>query len=505
MKYIIAHDLGTSGNKATLFSTEGQLIRNTTYAYDVHYFNDCWAEQNPEDWWIAVCQTTKTLLANINKEDVIAVSFSAHMMGCLPVDQTGKALRPAIIWADGRATKEAAQVAAQISPQDFFHICGHRLSANYTLSKIMWLMNNEPQIYQQTYKFLQAKDYIVHRLCGKMMTDYSDASGTNMFDLNTFTWSQRILSISGIDPQKLPTLAPSTTIAGNVLPSVSAECGLSASTQVVLGGGDGMCASVGAGSIKEGKTYSCLGTSAWIATASRKPIYDEQMILCNWAHVVPGYIVSLGTMQSAGASFSWAKNTLCAYESWQAKELGQSVYNCINERIEVSPAGSNGILFLPYLMGERSPRWNPNAKGCFIGLKITNTHADLMRSVIEGIGYNLRVILEALIENGIQIPYIDLVGGIARGNIQRKIFSDIWERPVRTLNFLEEAGSIGAAVIAGVGVGVFESFEEVSRFIHVTDIIEPDQSNTKIYNRYYSIFNQTYTSLVSVFDVLNSF
>ena len=498
-KYIIAHDLGTSGNKATLFSTEGKLIKSAVLPYDAHFFNVCCAEQDPADWWHAVCTTTRELLQGIDPEDVLAISFSAHMMGCLPVDAQGNPLRPSIIWADTRSTREAEAVAEKIDPKTFFHIVGHRLSSSYTLTKIMWLKNNEPEIYEKAHCFLQAKDYIVFKLTGQMMTDYSDASGTNMFDINTFEWSKTILDAAGVDMGKLPKPMPSTTVAGTVLPDVAKECGLSTSTKVVLGGGDGMCASVGAGSISEGKTYSCLGTSAWIATAAKKPIFDEGMVLTNWAHVVPGYVTPLGTMQAAGASFSWLKNNICTSEAIEAKEQGKSVYDLINEAIASAPAGSNGIVYLPYLLGERSPRWNVDAKGCFLGLKMVNTRADMLRSVIEGIGYNLRVVLNAMTENGVDVDSISLVGGMAKGKVQREIFASVWNRPVQQLNFIEEAGSIGAAVIGGVGVGAFESFEAVNRFIQPVDTIQPDPESVAVYDEYQKVFDNAYNALYPVF------
>lgn len=503
-KYIISHDLGTSGNKATLFSTEGKLIKSTVCSYDTHYFNVNWAEQNPEDWWTAVCNSTKQLLEGYDPEDVLVISFSGHMMGCLPVNASGTPLYPHILWADTRATEEVEELARRIDTREYFETIGHRLSSSYTLAKIMWLKKHEPEIYAQTHCFLQAKDYIVYRLTGQMMTDVSDASGTAMLNIHTFEWAEPIIALAGIDIKKLPKIMPSTTVAGTVLPKAAAQCGLSQKTQVVIGGGDGSCASLGAGSIAQGKTYSCLGTSAWIATTSDKPLLDEKMVLTNWAHVVPGHVAVIGTMQAAGASFSWLKNNLCAEESIQAKAQGGNVYDRINEAIASVPAGSNGLLFLPYLMGERSPRWNVDAKGCFLGLKMTNTRADMMRSVIEGIGYNLRVILKAMLDNGVAVERIDLVGGMAKGEIERHIFADIWKRPVALLNYIEEAGAIGAAVIGGVGIGVFNSFEEVNRFMHVTDTVEPQEENMALYDACHEAFDEAYNLLCPLFVKLTA-
>ncbi len=501
-KYIIAHDLGTSGDKATLFSTDGRLIDSFVCPYDTHYFNNGWAEQHPEDWWKAVCVTTKSMAERVDREDIVAISFSGHMMGCLPVDQHGTPLREHILWADLRSTAEEAWLGGRIDLMDFYHIVGHRLSASYTLAKILWVKNNEPDVYRKTYKFLQAKDYIVYRLTGAMLTDCSDASGTNLFDLNTFEWSRKIIDAAGIDPEKLPDVVPSTTVTGNVLPEAAALCGLNPSTKVVLGAGDGATATVGAGCVREGQSYACLGTSAWVGSVTRHMICDDRRILTNWAHAVPGFVMPLSTMQAAGGSFSWVKNNICLSESERAAAAGKSAYDFINEEIAAAPAGSNGLLFLPYLMGERSPRWNPDARGCYVGMSMTNTRGDMLRSVIEGIAYNLRVILDTLRDNGDDIRELSLVGGMAKGEIQRRIFSNVWNLRVKTLNYLEEAGSIGAAIIAGVGVGEFDSFDEVGRFIHPVNVIEPDPDQAAVYNRYYKPFNDAYEALCPVFREL---
>jgi len=502
-KYIIAHDLGTTGNKATLFSTDGKLISSSVRAYDTHYFNGNWAEQNPEDWWEAVCETSAAMAKLVPAEEIIAMSFSAHMMGCLPVDENGKPLRPHIMWCDMRSVKQTDHLASQISLRDFYGITGHRMSAAYSLEKMMWVKENEPEIYAKTACFLQAKDYMVFRLTGKMMTDYSDASGTNAFDLNEFKWSQRLLDYAGIDIAKLPEAMPSTTVAGNLLPEAAKACGLTTATKVVIGAGDGATATVGAGSIKEGVTYACLGTSAWIGSTLKKPLITDDMILSNWAHAVPGMIAPLGTMQAAGASFSWLKNQICTGEAYEAEKSGENVYDIINRKIAEAPVGSNGVMFLPYILGERAPRWNPDAKGCFVGLKMENQRGDMLRSVVEGIGYNLRVILDELTGAGVEPESIAVVGGLAKGEIQRKIFADIWNYPVSLLNFTEEAGSIGAAVIGGVGVGEFESFDAVTNFWRVLDTVQPDAENAKAYERCLPVFNQAYDALVGVFSALS--
>ena len=352
MKYILAHDLGTSGNKATLFSDEGKMITSEVFRYDCHYFNTNWAEQDPEDFWKAICVTSRNLIdkARIDPGDIAAVSFSGQMMGCLCVDKQGNPLRPSIIWADQRAQAQAAALGEQISLRDFYHIAGHRNSASYGLQKLMWVRDNEPGVYAKTYKALNAKDFIVLRLTGKFYTEPSDATSNACIDLNTLQWSDKIVNASGIDGDKLPEIVPSTTVAGEVTPWAAGQTGLKAGTPVVMGGGDGLCSNVGAGSISPGRTFSCIGTSAWVATTSEKPLFDEEMRTFTWAHIVPGLYSPTGTMQAGGSSYNWLKGQVAKYETAVAKVQGISPYDLINAEAAKSPVGANGVLFLPYLL-----------------------------------------------------------------------------------------------------------------------------------------------------------
>ena len=499
-QYIIAHDIGTSGNKASLFSTDGRLMGSRVHAYDVHYFNGTWAEQNALDWWNAVCRTTKELIAEtgIDPGQIGAVSFSGQMMGCLCVDRQGNPLRNAIIWADQRALKQTRQIEEHISQQDFYHIVGHRNTASYGVQKLMWVRDNEPEIYRETYKTLNAKDFIVYKLTGKFYTEYSDANSMDCFDLNRLTWSDELISYAGIDGDKLPEVKPSVFVAGGVTKEAAGQTGLAEGTPVVLGAGDGVTANVGAGSIRPGKTYSCMGTSAWITTTSEKPIYDPQMRSVTWAHAIPGLYAPNGTMQTAGGAYSWLKNTICLDETRTAELKGVSPYDLINEEIEKSVPGSNGVLFLPYLLGERAPRWNADAKGSFLGLKAETTRADLLRSVLEGVTMNLAIVLDIL-KTQVEIDEIMVVGGGAKGRVWRQIMADVYNTRITVPAVLEEAGSMGAAVIGGVGAGIYRDFDAIDRFLEVVDVQEPDPAAAEAYRPVRELFDNCYRALCQVY------
>ena len=312
-KYLLAHDLGTSGNKATLYSTEGELVKSCVHSYDMLVSNNNWVEQRPEDFWNAVCISTKELVQDIDVNDIAAISFSGQMMGCICVDKKGRALRNALIWADMRATREEEMIRERISEEDFYHLTGHKISPSYGGQKLMWVKNNEPEIYENTYKMLNCKDYIILKLTGEFVTEYTDASSTNLLDLNKLEWSDRLLEVMGIDREKMPALLKSTDVAGTVTDEAAKACGLVSGIPVVCGGGDGVCAAVGTGCTKEGIAHSCMGTSSWISITTEKPIYDEEMRTFTWAHIVPGYVLPTGTMQCGGGSYSWFTKELCKY------------------------------------------------------------------------------------------------------------------------------------------------------------------------------------------------
>ena len=499
--YLIAHDLGTTGNKATLFTDRGELINSAVYSYPTSYFNGNWAQQDPRDWWKAVCETSRQLLEGVDKSQVAAVSFSGQMMGCVCLGKQGELLGDGIIWADQRAVKQADNLAARISQKEFYHITGHRISPSYSLEKLMWIRDNQPDTFRKIHKVLNPKDYVIWLLTGQLVTDYSDASGTNAFDLNRLCWSRDILQCAGIPEELFPQAFPSTHMAGKVTPQAARECGLLEGTPVIIGGGDGVCAAVGAGSVEENKAYAYLGSSSWIAYTAREPVYDEEMRTFNWAHILPGYYAPTGTMQAAGNSLSFMKDILCKDLIKAARQDGKSVYQLIDREIENSPVGAKGLIFLPYLLGERSPRWDPDARGAFIGLKMEHERCDLLRAAAEGIAMNLEIIFSVFCGHA-QIDAIRLIGGLAKGRVIRQILADVLECEIGKCNYLEEATSIGAAVTAGVGVGALEDFGRVKDFIRLEETALPDIKAQSVYRSYKEVFNAAYYALKPIYHRL---
>jgi xylulokinase len=503
-KLILAHDLGTTGNKASLYDGEGKVLATAFFAYKTEYTRGNWVEQNPEDWWEAVCTTTHELLAtaHVQPEDIAVVAFSGHMMGCVLVDSQTRPLRNAIIWADTRASEETRLLIDAIGMKEAYEITGHRASASYTAAKAMWVRKHQPELFARAFKILNAKDFIVARLTGKFVTDYSDASGTNLYDISTWEWSPKILDAIQLDPCLLPELHASSDVVGHIRGFIARDLGLKEGTPVVIGGGDGACAATGAGVVREGSAYNYIGSSSWIGLAVKKPLLDPEMRTMTFAHLVPGMVTPTGTMQTAGGAYQWLRDVFCGEEKIGAEKLNVSPYDLMNLQVEKSVPGANSLLFLPYLLGERSPRWNSNAKAVYLGLTMQHTRADMIRATMEGITYNLRVIMEAFEGLGANIEAMRVIGGGARGRVWRQIMADIYGKPIMRLQLMEGATSLGAAIAGGVGVGIFKDFGIAEELASVVDVINPNPDLKPLYDRMYTAFNKSYTALVPIYDEL---
>lgn len=489
-RYILAHDLGTTGNKTNLFDIEGKLVASSFAGYETAYPHPAWAEQDPADWWQAVCDSTRELVAQaaVSPAEVAVISFSGQMMGALPVDKSGTPLRPSIIWADQRAVAEADLLAETCGAAEIYRRTGHRAGASYSGAKILWIKNYQPDIYAQAHKFLQAKDYAAYRLAGNFATDYSDASGTNLFDLGERCWSEDILEAMDIDGALLPEPHPSHTVIGEVTGGAAEETGLAPGTPVVIGGGDGACATVGAGAVDVGDAYNYIGSSSWISVVSRSPIYDPQRRTFTFVHLDPELYFPTGTMQAAGGSRDWLIRVL-------KEEVSDSA-------IAEVGLGAQGLLFLPYLIGERSPHWNPLARGAFVGLTMSHGRAEMARAVLEGVAFNLRMILDAFLEQGIVIEAMRLIGGGAQSPLWRQILADVYGLPILHPTLLAEATSLGAAIAGGVGVGLFPDFSVAQEFVQVEEAERPNRAAQARYAELYPLFQETYRALEPIYERL---
>jgi xylulokinase len=470
-RLILAHDLGTTGNKANLFDADGALLGSAFSGYATAYPQPNWAEQNPDDWWRATCETTQRLLAETGADPtaIAAVSFSGQMMGCVAVDANGAPLRSCIIWADQRAQEEAEEMADLCGGDEIYLRCGHRASPAYSAPKILWVRRHQPELYARAVCLLQPKDYVVYQLTGEFATDYSDASGTLLFDLVSREWHSPFLKSLDLSADRLPRLLPSTGIAGEVSEEAAAATGLRPGTPVVIGGGDGSCAGAGAGVIEPGDCYCYIGSSAWVSTASAAPVPDARQRTVTFHHIHPERYAPMGTMQAAGGSRDWA---------WRLLHDGDLD---LDEAAAQAPPGANGLICLPYIMGERSPYWNPLARGTFVGMTMPMGKAEMARAVLEGVAINLRFILDALREQSSGIRSVRLIGGGGRSPLWRQILADCFQVPVEMLALTSEATSWGAAVVGGVGAGIYDWSIAAERS-RVVDAVEPIPANMAIYD-----------------------
>ena len=497
--YLLAHDLGTTGNKATLFDAEeGVALASTFEAYPTYYPQPAWAEQDPADWERAIWQATRRLLYQTHVEPgaIAAVSFSGTMQGALLVDRQGAPLGKAIIWADQRAITQADEIGAVCDPQTLYHLTGQRLSPTYTAPKVLWIKENYPKAYEKAYKVLQVKDYAAFLLTGVFATDPSDASATLLFDLVGSRWASDLIAALGLNVELFPEVHPSTTIIGHVTPAAAAASGLMAGTPVVIGGGDGACATVGAGSVREGEAYAYLGSSSWIAMTTRQPIFDPQQRTYTLAHLIPDYYFPLGTMQAAGGSYGWLERLFYPDGNMQALQT-------MDTEAASVPLGARGLLFLPYLMGERSPYWNPMARGALVGLAMPHGQAECARAVLEGVALNLGLILEALQAQEVRPDRLLLIGGGARSAVWRQILADVLGLPVWLPGLTTEATALGAVIAGGVGVGLFEDFNVVDRLVCPREAEHTELARHHQYSTLLDIFRQTYQALDPIFAKLS--
>jgi len=496
---VLAHDFGTTGNKATLFSPSGEILASHYLPYATEYPKPGWAEQNPNDWKKAFVASTSAVLsqAKVRREDIAAVTFSGHMLGCVPVAKDGSVLRNRVfLWADHRSEEQAKAIEDRIGWEDFYRRTGGGLElALYPAAKQLWLAKHEPDLFKKTYLFLGTKDLLIHWLTGRFATDYSDASNTGLLDLQQRRWAEDYVETLGLDLRKLPEeILPSIEVVGRVTRAASESTGLAEGTPVVLGGGDVPCAAVGAGVVGEGTAYNYIGSASWVAVASPDGAFDVTMRPFNLCHLVPDMYVSQLATYSAGVVHEWFKDNICLSEIARAETLGTSAFDLIDQVAEAAPPGANGLLFLPHMRGGGAPFHDLDTRGALLGLDLSHTRSDVLMAVLEGISLNIALLCEAL-QKGTGRPFSELrvVGGGAKSCLWMKILASAVERPVVTLANSQEANCLGAAMTAYVGLGLYDDFDlAAAAMIKIADRTDPDPASAEVYRSLTRIFRNAY-------------
>ena len=491
---IIAHDLGTTANKASLHHPDGRLIDAVTVAYPAHFADGGVAEQDPNDWWNAVVAATVSLVdkVDVSGREISGIVVSGQMMGAVLLDADGEPVRPAIIWADTRSSAQQQQLSERIGDEVAYRILGHRLNPTYSVEKVMWVRDHEPEVWARVKHVCVAKDFIALRLSGRLATDRSDASGTNAYDQDSGTWSDAILDAAQLSRELFPEILESTDIVGGVTAAAAQVMGIPVGTPVVMGGGDGPLAAVGAGVVSpEDGAYVSLGTSSWISFVTDQPLLDPVMRTFTFNNVVPNSFVPTATMQAGGASLQWFTEVL---------QLGRATVEAGDLIAAADHSVDTGQLyFLPYLLGERAPLWEPSARGAFVGLARHHSHAHMMRAVMEGVAYNLYPCLLAFRDSGATIEQMTAVGGGAQSDVFLQLLADVWGIPVSRRTVVDEANSLGAAVTGAVGLGVAD-FSAAKHLSEVTAEFSPDPARHANYRSRYSLFVDAIDSLLPWFQ-----
>lgn len=502
MGYLIGIDVGTSGTKTLLINEAGAILANVTETYPSHSPRPLWSEQDPADWWRATVASVKRAVseAGVNGAEVKGIGLSGQMHGLVCLSADNQVLRPAILWNDQRTGAECAEITSTIGKERLIDLVCNPALTGFTAPKILWVRKNEPEVYEKTRKVLLPKDYIRFKLTGEYATEVSDASGMLLLDVKNRRWSEETLSALQIDKGLLANCFESHEVSGKTLPEISAEMGIPAGTPVVGGGGDQAAGAVGNGIVETGIISATLGTSGVVFAFADQVQTDPQGRVHTFCHAVPGKWHVMGVMLSAGGSFQWWRNHMSELEMEQARKVGVDPYDILCEEAEEAQAGCEGLLFLPYLTGERTPHANPNARGGWIGLTARHGRAEMVRSLLEGITYGMKDSLEIIKGMGVEIRQVRASGGGAKSEFWRRLQADIYGNAVCTIN-ASEGPAYGVALLAGVGVGVYGSVEQAcSATIKVVSEIQPNPENAKVYAKFYPIYQQLYRSLKEDFD-----
>lgn len=491
---ILAHDLGTGGNKASLYNSNGVLLSTHFEPYKTYYPHHGWHEQKPMEWWRAVTDSTRTLMkmSGVDSRQVSCCAISGHSLGVVPISGKGELLQTAVpIWSDSRAQKEADTFFENVDENDWYMLTGNGFPAPlYSIFKLMWLKNNLPDIFSQISKFIGTKDFINYKMTGELLTDNSYASGFGTYDLNEGTYSDELISASRLPKEIFPEIVSSTTCIGRLHKAAADEMGLEPGVQVMAGGVDNSCMALGAMAYKDGRAYLSLGSSAWIAVSSSKPILDSSCKPYVFAHVVPNQFASATAIFSAGSSLQWVRNNICCDLIQMAKEQKVDPYDLMTSEAANSPIGANNLIFNPSLAGGSSLDYSPDQRGAFVGLNLGHERKDLIRGAMEGISLGLKVAFGKMQSlTTISSPMM-IVGGGSKSLFWRQMLADVFNIDLLKTSVDQEAASLGAASIAAVGSGLWTDFNQLDHAHRIEGTTSPIPDNSKTYETLLPVFDE---------------
>ncbi len=482
----IGVDLGTSAVKLLLMEGDGTIRKIVSREYPLYFPHSGWSEQNPEDWYSQTVEGIRELVKECDRSQVAGISFGGQMHGLVTLDEQDQVIRPAILWNDGRSAEETEYLNEKIGKEKLSAYTANIAFAGFTAPKILWMRKNEPELFARVKKIMLPKDYLAYRLSGSFCTDLSDASGMLLLDVKNRRWSSEMLEICGITEQMLPKLYESYEVVGTLKESVADDLGLPRQVKVIAGAGDNAAAAVGTGTVGEGRCNISLGTSGTIFISSHTFGVDSHNALHSFCHA-DGYYHLMGCMLSAASCNKWWNETILRTDDFAAEQAG------------ITKLGENPVIFLPYLMGERSPHNNPKARGMFIGMSMDTTREDMTQAVLEGVSFGLRDSLEVARSLGIDVQRTRICGGGAKSPLWRRMIASIMNLKVEMIEN-EEGPALGGAILAAVGCGEYPDVETAAaRLVHVTDTIEPEPELVEKYEERYRRFHALYPAVKELF------
>jgi len=494
---VLGVDVGTGGTRAVVVGENGRILSSATEEHEPFASPQIgWAEQNPEDWWRAcgIAVRKALAIAALAGDQIGCVGFSGQMHGAVMLDVTDEVVRPALIWCDVRTEKQCQELSEKVGAEALIRLTCNPALPNFTLTKFLWVRENEPENWKRVRSVMLPKDYVRFRLTGERATDMADASGTLLLDVAHRRWSHEVLQAAGMDESLLPRLFESSEICGKVSPSGAAATGLQPGTPVVAGAGDQAAGAVGMGIVAPGAVSATIGTSGVVFAATDRPALDPKGRLHTFCHAVPGRWHLMGVTQAAGLSLRWFRDRFGA----AGNEDGRDAYERLTAEAAALPPGSDGLLWAPYLMGERTPHLDPNARAALIGLTASHTRGHVVRAILEGVAFSLRDSFTLFAEMGVPVRNIRLGGGGARSPLWRQIQADVYGREVEVLE-AEEGAAYGAAILAGVGAGVWSSVDTAcSEVVKVAQRVAPQPAVVERMNASYAAYCRIYPAVVSV-------
>lgn len=486
----IGVDLGTSAVKLLLMDEKGNIKNIVSKEYPLSFPKSGWSEQNPEDWYEKSIEGIKELVADFEKDKIQGISFGGQMHGLVTLDEEDQVIRPAILWNDSRSTKETNYFNEVVGKETLSNCTANIAFTGFTAPKILWMKENEPEKFAKIKKIMLPKDYLAYRLSGAFCSDYSDASGMLLLDVEHKCWSKEMMDLCGITEEQLPTLYESYDVVGTLKEEVAKELGLPATVKVIAGAGDNAAAAIGTGTVGEGNCNISLGTSGTIFISSKQFKVDPHNALHSFAHA-DGHYHLMGCMLSAASCNKW----------WMEEILKTVDFE--KEQEKIVKLGENQVFYLPYLMGERSPHNDPKARATFIGMTMDTTREEMTQAVLEGVIFALRDSLEVARSLGIKIERTKICGGGAKSSLWKKMVANILNLKVEVIES-EQGPALGGAILAAVGCGEYEDVESaVGQFVTVVETIEPEQELVEKYEERYQKFKQIYPALKPVFQVLS--